>query len=408
MKTKIQKQLTRYASLLLAVLLLFVNSGCGTSSTMPIQNNTETTSVEDTTPSTQEATSTDLSETAYPVTVTDQAGREVTFTKEPEKIVSGYYIPSSLLIALGLSDKVVGIEAKADTRPIYKMAAPEFLELPNVGTAKEFNLETCASLNPDLVILPLKLKDAAQSLSDLNIPVLLVNPENQEQLEEMITLLSTVTNTKAKADDLISYINEQSDMLASKLASVDKPTVYLAGNSSLLSTAGPSMYQSQMIELAGAVNAAEEITDTYWANISYEQLLSWDPSYIILASDAEYTVEDVLNDLRESLEIAHRAGVKDSQIVLDPGVGFGKTYEHNLQIINECDKVVNLGFPVLLGTSRKSVIGLTLDIPAPERSVGTCATTVIGYERGCRIFRVHDVRDNYQALLMAQAICKQR
>ena len=125
---------------------------------------------------------------------------------------------------------------------------------------------------------------------------------------------------------------------------------------------------------------------------------------------AEYDnyVEDLLNDLKESVDIGRRNGVNDSQIVLDPGVGFGKTYEHNLQIINECDKVVNLGFPVLLGTSRKSVIGLTLDIPAPERSVGTCATTVIGYERGCRIFRVHDVRDNYQALLMAQAICNQR
>ena len=125
---------------------------------------------------------------------------------------------------------------------------------------------------------------------------------------------------------------------------------------------------------------------------------------------AEYDnyVEDLLNDLKESVDIGRKNGVNDSQIVLDPGVGFGKTYEHNLQIINECDKVVNLGFPVLLGTSRKSVIGLTLDIPAPERSVGTCATTVIGYERGCRIFRVHDVIDNYQALLMAQAICKQR
>lgn len=315
MKTKIQKKLTRYVSLLLAVLLLFVNSGCGTSSTMPIQNNTETTSVEEVNPSTQDTTSTDLSETAYPVTVTDQAGREVTFTKEPEKIVSGYYIPSSLLIALGLSDKVTGIEAKADTRPIYKMAAPGFLELPNVGTAKEFNLETCASLNPDLVILPLKLKDAAQSLSELNIPVLLVNPENQEQLEEMITLIATVTNTKAKADELISYINEQSDMLASKLASVDKPTVYLAGNSSLLSTAGPSMYQSQMIALAGAVNAAEEITDTYWANISYEQLLSWDPSYIILASDVEYTVEDVLNDPN----LKNCTAVKNKQVYAIPG-----------------------------------------------------------------------------------------
>mgnify|MGYP000340960508 CR=1 FL=1 len=67
-------------------------------------------------------------ETSYPVTVTDQADRTVTIEKEPTKIVSGYYIPSSLLIALGLSDKVVGIEAKADKRPIYKLAAPELLD----------------------------------------------------------------------------------------------------------------------------------------------------------------------------------------------------------------------------------------------------------------------------------------
>ena len=79
-------------------------------------------------------------QTVYPVTVTDQAGREVTIEKEPESIVSGYYISTSLLLALGLKDKVTGIEAKADKRPIYKLAAPEFLELPNVGTAKEFDL----------------------------------------------------------------------------------------------------------------------------------------------------------------------------------------------------------------------------------------------------------------------------
>lgn len=85
-------------------------------------------------------------------------------------------------------------------------------------------------------------------------------------------------------------------MLEKDLSGVDAKSVYLAGNSSLLSTAGPAMYQSGLIELAGGKNAASEITDTYWAEISYEQLLAWDPSYIILASDAEYTPEDVLND----------------------------------------------------------------------------------------------------------------
>lgn len=115
-------------------------------------------------------------------------------------------------------------------------------------------------------------------------------------------------------------------------------------------------------------------------------------------------VEDVLNDLRESLEIAHKAGVEDSQIVLDPGVGFGKDYTQNLMIINEVNRLKELGLPVLLGTSRKSVIGLTLDVDRDDRMAGTVATTVMGYERGCTIFRVHNVKENYQALMMAKAI----
>ena len=108
------------------------------------------------------------------------------------------------------------------------------------------------------------------------------------------------------------------------------------------------------------------------------------------------------------VKIADKAGIARDKIILDPGVGFGKTYEMNLEIIQKLEIMHEFKLPILLGTSRKSVIGLTLDIPAPERSVGTCATTVIGYERGCRIFRVNDVIDNYTALLMAQAICKQR
>ena len=119
------------------------------------------------------------SETSYPVTVTDQAGRQVTIESQPETLVSGYYITTSLLIALGLQDELVGIEAKADTRPIYALSAPELLELPSVGTAKEFDLEGCAALAPDLVILPLKLESAADSLAELGIPALLVNPRTR-------------------------------------------------------------------------------------------------------------------------------------------------------------------------------------------------------------------------------------
>jgi len=232
----------------------------------------------------------------YPLTVTDHAGREVIIDEEPQKLVSGYYISTSLLIALELDDKLVGIEAKANKRAIYKLAAPELIDLPNVGTAKEFDLEGCAALEPDLVILPLKLKNAAETLEALGINVLLVNPENQELLTEMIHMIAAATNTEKRAAELLSFTSTQEQYLADTLAVSQPPSVYLAGNSSMLSTAGNAMYQSDMIRLAGGFNVAAEIADTYWVEINYEQLLTWNPDYIILASDATYTAEDVLND----------------------------------------------------------------------------------------------------------------
>lgn len=233
---------------------------------------------------------------AYPITVTDHAGRKVVIEDEPQKLVSGYYISTSLLIPLDLDDKLVGIEAKANKRAIYRLAAPHLIELPSVGTAKEFDFETCASLEPDLVILPLKLKSAVETLENLGIDVLLVNPENQELLIDMINMISSATNTKVKADILLNYINEKETFLTETLRDVQTPSVYLAGNSSMLSTAGSKMYQSSMITLAGGKNAASEIEDLYWVEIDYEQLLTWNPEFIILASDATYTVEDVLAD----------------------------------------------------------------------------------------------------------------
>lgn len=111
-----------------------------------------------------------------------------------------------------------------------------------------------------------------------------------------------------------------------------------------------------------------------------------------------------LEDLKESVAIAQRAGIKDENIILDPGVGFGKTYEMNLAAIQYIDDLFSLGYPVLLGTSRKSVIGLTLDLPVTEREEGTIATSVIGAVKGCQFVRVHNVKGNVRALKMTKAI----
>ena len=281
-------------SLLLVLTMLLSLTACG-----------QTGKPEETTPATTEATVPATTETVpettvalshYPVTVTDHAGREVVIEEEPEKLVSGYYISTSLLIALDLDERLVGIEAKANKRAIYALSAPELIDLPNVGTAKEFDLEGCAALEPDLVILPIKLKSAVETLEGLGIDVLLVNPENQELLTDMIHMISTATGSEERAEALRNFTMEQETLLRAAMSGAETPSVYLAGNSSFLSTAGNAMYQSDMIRLAGGANVAAEIADTYWVEIDYEQLLTWNPEYIILASDSAYTVEDVLAD----------------------------------------------------------------------------------------------------------------
>lgn len=115
-------------------------------------------------------------------------------------------------------------------------------------------------------------------------------------------------------------------------------------------------------------------------------------------------IEDVLGEMMESVEIARAEGIKDEQIILDPGIGFGKTYEQNLIMLNHLEKVNSLGFPVLLGTSRKSVIGLTLDVPVDERVEGTIATSVLATLNNYAFVRVHDVQANKRAIQMIQAI----
>lgn len=115
-------------------------------------------------------------------------------------------------------------------------------------------------------------------------------------------------------------------------------------------------------------------------------------------------IQDMQKDLTESIDLAKKAGIADDKIILDPGVGFAKSYEQNLEAIRGLGKIKELGYPVLLGTSRKSVIGLTLDLPSEERVEGTLVTTVAAVAQGAAFVRVHDIKENTRAIKMAQAL----
>ncbi|WNQ11702.1 dihydropteroate synthase [Paenibacillus aurantius] len=125
-------------------------------------------------------------------------------------------------------------------------------------------------------------------------------------------------------------------------------------------------------------------------------------------TDTTYSnfLEDVAADLKESIRLAREAGVKEERIILDPGIGFAKSYEQNLYLMNSLHTVRDLGYPVLLATSRKRSIQRTLDLPADEVVEGTIATVVLGIAQGCEIVRVHDVRPNKKAAVMADAIVR--
>ncbi len=119
-------------------------------------------------------------------------------------------------------------------------------------------------------------------------------------------------------------------------------------------------------------------------------------------------MEGILLDLKESIAIAIKAGVKSENLIIDPGIGFGKTYEQNLETMQKLELLNTLGYPVLLGTSRKSMIGNALNLPVDERVEGTVATTVIGISKGCDFIRVHDVKENKRACIMTDSILRKK
>lgn len=280
------KRINKWLAMLLAVVMVLSFAACG----------------QEPAPAPQPEPTTDVT---YPVTVKDMAGREVTLEKQPERIVSGYYISSSACIALGLTDKMVGIEDKSAKRPIYKLAAPALIDLPNVGSAKAFDLEACIATEPDLVILPMKQKDTAQTLQEMGIATLLVLPESHEQLIEMFTLIGTATNTVKQAEKLISYYNTKLSAVTELTRDIpddEKPVVYLGSTGDILRTAPREMYQASLITTAGGKNAGDVLEGSSWTDIDNETFLTMNPDIIVIPTDnfavssPDYTVEDVLNN----------------------------------------------------------------------------------------------------------------
>ncbi|WP_081954324.1 dihydropteroate synthase [Neobacillus niacini] len=150
-----------------------------------------------------------------------------------------------------------------------------------------------------------------------------------------------------------------------------------------------------------AIEAGAHIINDIWGAKADDKIAAVAAEYnvpIILMHnrhDRNYSffIRDVLNDLYESINIVKQAGVRDDQIILDPGIGFAKDLNENILMMQNLDTLTALGYPVLLGTSKKSMIGQALDLPVSERMEGTGATVCFGIQKGCQIIRIHDVKE---------------
>lgn len=163
-----------------------------------------------------------------------------------------------------------------------------------------------------------------------------------------------------------------------------------------------------------AIEAGADIINDVWGAKADPEIATVAARYhapIILMHNRDNTnyqdlINDMVSDLQESIDIAHHAGVKEEQIILDPGIGFAKTFEDNLEVMNKLEVFKQLGYPVLLGTSRKRFIGAVLDAPVDERLEGTGATVCLGIAKGCDIVRVHDVKSISKMAKMMDAMIK--
>ncbi len=233
------------------------------------------------------------------IKVVDQLGREVVFDKPAEKVASSYYISTSMVLALGKGDTLVGLEGNASKMDLYKQIGFKYEGVESIRAGKAIDLEKLASLKPDVIIIPARAKNDIKSIEDIGVKVIAINPESEEEWKESINILAKALGAEEKGKELVEFYESKASKLKDLLKDTEKVRVYLGGNKDLYSTASDKMYQSSQIKLAGGENVAAEIDDVYWAQISNEQLITYNPDVIILASNASYTIEDVKNENKQ-------------------------------------------------------------------------------------------------------------
>jgi iron complex transport system substrate-binding protein len=252
--------------------------------------------------------------TAQTLTVTDQTGVAVTIPANVTRVVSVYPMSTLIIYSLGGQDKLVGIDSNSPTNSVLKAANPDIGNITQVGMPWQVNLETVVGTKPDVVIGA--SGDIRTSLEGLGIPVIGVNLESPDKLKEGIKLIGTCIGMSAEADQLIAYYDQKMSVITNRTKDIPEASrirVLIPNKTGALSCTGGDSYQNFLIEGAGGVNVAKEVTGQ-WPQVSLEQIITWNPQVIIVPPYCKDTPESILgNSAWQSID-----AVKNRRVYLMP------------------------------------------------------------------------------------------
>ena len=218
-------------------------------------------------------------QTQYPVTITDQLGRQVEIKKSPSRIICNNFPTTSALIALEQTQKIVGIEFKVDSRNIYKQAAPQLCTLPVIGTDKQISVPECMKLSPDLIIASVSSYESASKFDEENVPVIYVDLGSEELLNQSINMLAVALDANARCSQLQSARSlALSDVKnIARVISFGQPKVYYASSKDVFTTSPKEMFPSSVIRNAGCINCGDAISGSSLEKVEAENILEWNP-----------------------------------------------------------------------------------------------------------------------------------
>ncbi|MDY6911670.1 MAG: ABC transporter substrate-binding protein [Chloroflexota bacterium] len=230
------------------------------------------------------------------VTVVDQTGISVTIPANVQRVVSVYPMATLIVYSLGGQDELVGIDSFSPKNEVLKEVDPNISKITPVGMPWEVNVETVVSLNPDVVLGG--FGDVREALENANLPVIGINLESPEKLKEGINLIGKCIGKEDEAEALVAYYDQKTDTIISRTREIpqaERIRVLIPNKTGKLSCAGGDTYQQYLIEGAGGINVAEEVTGR-WPQASLEQIMLWNPHVIIVPPYCKDKPEDILSD----------------------------------------------------------------------------------------------------------------